>query len=78
MTASPMATMGPTPVQWERGMRLRVAPGARFEHLDHSTVRTSADGVQGLYLSGTAVGAHVALEQIGLVVIDTGDITPIA
>jgi hypothetical protein len=78
MTALPMAPLSPTSVQWERGMRLRVAPGVRLVHLDDSIVTISALGAQGLYLSGTAVGAHVALERVGLVVIDTGDITPIA
>ena len=78
MTALRMARMSPTPVQWERGMRLRVAPGVRLLHVDDSIITTSALGAQGLYLGGTPHGAHVALERVGLVVIDTGDITPIA
>lgn len=82
MTASPMALTGSikagaTPVRWERGMRLRVMSGVRVLHLDRSIVTTGTRGAKGLYLSGTPAGAQVALEQIGLVVIDTGDITPI-
>jgi hypothetical protein len=78
MTALPMAAVGPTPVQWKRGMRLRVAPGVRLLHVGDSIVTISALGAQGLYISASPVGAHVALERVGLVVIDTGDITPIA
>ena len=59
-------------------MRLRVGAGVRLLHVGGSIVMTTAVGARGLYLSGTPVGAHVALERVGLVVIDTGDITPIA
>jgi hypothetical protein len=76
MAPLPMALMSSTPVQWERGMRRRVAPGVRLL-LGGAIVATGALGAQGIYLSETPVGANVALEQMGLVVIDAGDITPI-
>jgi hypothetical protein len=83
MTASPMALAGPTvtapstPIRWERGMRLLVTPGVRVLHLDRSIITTIARGGRGLYLGGTPARAHVALERVGLVVVDTEDITPI-
>ncbi len=77
MAASLVAPRRSTSVRWERGMRLQVAPGVPVLHIDRLTVVTSSLDARGLYLSGTPAGAYVALERVGIVVVDTGDITPI-
>jgi hypothetical protein len=57
-------------------MRLMVTPGVSMRRVDHSIVTTSARGAQGLYLGGTLAQAHVALERVGLVIVDSRHITP--
>ena len=57
-------------------MRIMVTPGVSLLDLAGSFVATSARGAQGLYLGGSLAQAHVALERVGLVIVDSRHITP--
>ena len=55
-----------------------VTPGVRLLDRAGSIVATSAVGARGLYLGGTLALAHVALERVGLVIVDSRHIMPMA
>jgi hypothetical protein len=57
-------------------MRITVTPGVCLLDRAGSIIATSALGARGLYLGGTLALAHVALERVGLVIVDSRHIVP--
>ena len=59
-------------------MRLVVTPGVYLLDRAGSIVATSTRDAQGLYLGGNVAQAHIVIERVGLVVVDSRHIMPMA